>query len=675
MHALPAFKPPFYGAAYYPEDWPDAEVARDIALMKQAGMNVMRIGEFAWSRMEPREGEFDFRWLHRVIGKLADAGIATVLGTPTATPPAWLTTKHPEVLFVTPTGLVIGHGGRRHICPASPVYRDYCRKIVTRMAEEFGRDPRVVGWQIDNEAFNHNDSVHGRVWFSRACCTPASLAAFRAWLEERFGDIQALNRAWCLALWSQEYDSFRQVPAPDPNVWHHPSLLQAWDEFNNECWASFIRLQGDILREKATQPVGTDMMPFPDLDHADLHETLDVVQFNHYDFNDRLWHAAFWFDAMRPIKGASQPFWCTETATTYAGALCTTGTQPPGFCRANSWLAFALGGEANLYWLWRTHWAGQELMHGSVLQTSGRPMHVFGEVQEIAAGLAASAEFLNSTHPEPTGLALHKTHRAWSILRNQPLAAGFDFLGVLQEHWYRPLLAAHLRVDLVGARAGLDAYKVVMSPCLPDLSEGRLRERLLAWIESGGIWVAGPATDIRDREGAKFHHAPHSVLEQWAGAFMKYEQPAHPEEFGVRLADGGETNAKYWTHGYEPRGCDAVLATYTSGPSVGLAAAVEKRVGLGRIVLLGATLEPAATLRLVRRLCAEVGVHPAAQASSSLVVAPRSGGGMQGVVCVEIENRPAEVVLPRAGTDLITGRRVEGPVAVAPFGVLVVRYD
>ena len=161
--------PPYLGAAYYPEDWPAGDVDAEIALMREAGMNVMRIGEFAWSRMEPQEGTYDFGWLHNVVGKLGEAGIRTIMGTPTATPPAWLTERYPEVLFVSEQGRRHTHGGRCHFCPNSPVYRDHCARIVARLAEEFGRDRNVLGWQIDNELFPHS---------ARSCCCAFCLRKF-----------------------------------------------------------------------------------------------------------------------------------------------------------------------------------------------------------------------------------------------------------------------------------------------------------------------------------------------------------------------------------------------------------------------------------------------------------------------------------------------------------------
>jgi beta-galactosidase GanA len=185
------FRPPYFGAAYYPEDWPLDQIDADIDLMKQAGMNCMRIGEFAWSRMEPEEGRYDFGWLHTVVDKLGAAGIATILGTPTCTPPSWLYQRYPECIAVRDDGVRLEHGARRHACPNSSTYRDHCRRIVTAMAKEFGQDSNVVGWQIDNELY----LVRG-LEDHRGCFCDECVGKFRALLQERFGTVEALNAAW-----------------------------------------------------------------------------------------------------------------------------------------------------------------------------------------------------------------------------------------------------------------------------------------------------------------------------------------------------------------------------------------------------------------------------------------------------------------------------------------------
>ena len=651
--------PPYLGAAYYPEDWPIEQIDDDIALMKQAGMNVMRVGEFAWSRMEPDEGVFDFDWLHLAVDKLAAAGIATIMCTPTCTPPAWLTERYPEVLFVDPSGRRSTHGARRHACPISPVYRAHCERIVTRMAQEFGRDDRIIGWQIDNEVYPGS---------GRACCCPACMSKFQDTMRERFGTIERLNEAWCTDLWSQTYQSFEQLPAPHADIWHHPSLLAAWDQFNSKSYVEFVEFQADILHRLTDHPIGTDMMMILGVDHYDMNRNLDVVQYNHYHFREGLWQAAFWFDYIRPIK--TRPFWNTETSTCWGGGTATSSYCEPGFCRANSWMPIAMGGEANLYWLWRSHWAGQELMHGSVVQSCGRPMHIFDEVKEIAQGYRAAAEFINGARPAPTGLAIHFSHTSHVTFKNQPMVNGFDYLGHFLERIYRPLIGAQFRPVVIDPSVDLGAYRVILSPFLPVLDA---RERIWDWIEQGGTWIAGPLTDIRTPDGTKFTHAPFGSLEEWGGVYCRYQIPGEPRDFAIKWSDGTESTGSLWYDMLEPRDSES-LAVYTEGPGAGLAAVTTRKVGKGRVIVLGTLPSPDDLLRMFRPIAAEAGVEPVADASGNLLVIPRAGDAGEGVIVVEFENRPARIALARPATDLLTGRVESGEIEIPAYGVKVLKY-
>ena len=198
--------PILFGAAYYPEDWPESQRPYDIAMMKEAGMNVMRFGEFAWHNMEPRPGEFDFAWLHRVVDDLAANGIKSILGTPTATPPRWFLLRYPDAAVLEPDGFRAKHGGRRHCCSNNPDYRRYSAAIVEAMAKEFGDDPNVIGWQLDNE-------IYGGSGCGCDCCRDG----FQRYLREKYGTIEEVNRQWNLNIFSQAYEILtRSRPRPAP---------------------------------------------------------------------------------------------------------------------------------------------------------------------------------------------------------------------------------------------------------------------------------------------------------------------------------------------------------------------------------------------------------------------------------------------------------------------------
>jgi len=649
--------PPYLGSAYYPEAWPLEQIDEDVALMLQAGMNVARMGEFAWSRMEPSEAQFDFTWLHLAVDKLGAAGIGIIMCTPTCTPPAWLVERYPEVLIMDDNGVRTEHGARRHACPTSPSYRDLCARIVARLADEFAADRNVVGWQIDNELYPSG---------GRGCCCPVCISGFRDALRKRFGTVQALNEAWGTDLWSQTHQDFERIPVPRRGTWHHPSLQTAWMEYQSDSYVAFSDAQADLLHAKGCKMVGTDMMPFGGLNYHKIHRKLDLVQFNHYNNMDTLWHAAFWMDYCRPIKPV--PFWNTETATCWNGATTANGYKEPGFCRVNSWLPVALGGEANCYWLWRAHWSGQELMHGSVVDSWGRPLHIIGEVQEISTGFRTAGTFLSHTRPDVSGLALHFSCWAWLLYEFQSQVNGFQYGGKLTNAVYQPLLAGGWRPDIIDPAASLDPYRVVLSPFLPSLEESGLRDRLLDWIRAGGTWVAGPMTDNRTLHATKYRIAPFSVLEDWASVRVKHQIPGDPRDFGVRWTDGRDSKGSIWYDGLEPSEAET-LATYTEGPVAGLSAVVRRAMGKGQIVLLGTMPQPDD----FRAYLAEL-IPPAIRATDNVLAVPRSGPGGKGMVIVELHNRPGSVDLPSPGTDLLTRKTVSGKLEIAPCGVYVIQY-
>jgi beta-galactosidase len=654
--------PPWFGAAYYPEDWPASQIDTDIELMKRAGMNVMRMAEFAWKQMEPVEGTYDFGWLHDVVARLDRAGIASVLGTPTATPPAWLTQRYPEVLRVDENGRPATHGARRNVCANNPVYRELCGLIVEKMGEEFGKDAAVIAWQIDNE-------VH--VQGHRGCCCTVCQEKFADSLERRYRTIETLNAAWNLNLFSMAYDSFSQIPFPRPDVWHHPSLITAWQEFQGDSQVDFCVEQADILHVFCRQPVGHDMMPILGVSHARMNRFLDVAMFNHYNSTENLWQVPFWMDVCRPLKPA--PFWNTETSTCWFGGTTASAMPEPGFVRANSWIPFALGGEANLYWLWRTHWAGHELMHGSVLSAAGRPLHIFPEVQEIGTGLRAAAPFLTGTRPASPGVALHLSTTAHWMLEYQPMVKDFQYRGAMIEKVYRVLAESHRRVDIIDPAHDLQPYRVVLTPFLPWLGEDDLDTRVKAWIESGGTWVAGPFTDVRNADAAKFTHAPYGVLEDWTGARNVYEIPGDPRQFRASWAGGGDFEGSLWYDSFAPGAAEA-MATYAEGPMKGLAAIVTRKMGKGRIILLGTLPEPAALGDLLARVAADAGLAAPPVASPHLLVAPREGTAGRGVVAVEMAGREASLAVAKKSVDLISGNtHAPGTVTVPAYGVVVLR--
>lgn len=655
-------KKPFLGVAYYPEDWPEENLDGDIRKMKEIGINTVRIGEFAWHRMEPEPGVFDFSFFHRVCNRMKEAGIGVVLGTPTATPPVWLGRMYPEVFTEGENGRRSSHGGRRHCCSNQADYVRYCLRIVEKMGEEFGRDDAVIGWQLDNEIYP----------FGKGCFCPECVRGFRAYLKEKFDGIDRLNEAWGLNIFSQWYDSFDDVPAPR-DAWHNPHLIMEWNLFQSQSHIRFIRQQAVVLHRYTDRPIGTDTMPINGIDYRDMTEYLDIVQFNHYDDPENLYQSCFWFDYLRTIKKAK--FWNTETQTSWNGSTdIRQSMKPDGYCRVNSWLPIALGGEANMYWLWRTHWAGHELMHGAVLDTSGRPMMTAGEIRETARDFSMVSEFLTATEVE-TPVAIHFSSLAWHMHDAQHVVYGWEYMPTVEEHWYLPMANLGLRPDVIDAKQNLDHYQVIFTPMMMTLEEAGLATRMAEWVRRGGIWVIGPLTDVRTLDGTRYQDRYLGMLEELTGVRWEYGIPDQRGQIKATWADGKPFKGETWFEVYSEDPENA-LVNVTEGHQsiVGKSLLLERKVGKGRVIVLGTVPSESDMTRIIRLACEEAEVS-IPSVKGHVMICPRTGKDVSGTVYVEFAGEPAEVRLEEPTVDLLTGQRYLGVLSLKPYGVSVLMKE
>ena len=669
MDARP-IRRPMLGAAYYPEAWPESEQTRDIAMMQKAGITVVRIGEFAWHKMEPREGEYDFSWLHRVIGRLEQAGIRVILGTPSACPPIWLEEKDPEMRLIDDLDQRHQHGGRRHCCSNNPTFLRYSVKIAEEMAKEFGHHPNVIGWQIDNEI----------AAFDFGCYCPHCVREFRNHLESRYGTIEHLNERWNLNLFSQAYDDFSQVPQPRPHTWHSPHLWFEWKTFHAQSHVRFIRAQADVLHRCTDRPVGTDMMPVFNQDYGKMNEFLDVVQYNHYDDEYSLKRELFWFDYMRPIKDT--PFWVTETSTNWNGATSTPANlRPEGFCRANSWLPIVLGAEANMYWLWRQHWAGHELMHGAVLYASGRPMHTFGEVQELAKGFGECADFLENTRVR-TNFAMIASTTTDYLMKQQEVVweeGSHQWETAYTKRLmriYDAIAETGIRPDVLTPMGSFEGHSILFTPFLLTLEEEEQQSRITDWVEKGGIWIAGPMTDIRNDIGAHYRDRKTGILEELTGATLVQQIPDAEHRTPCSWADGTEFRANKWLQLYEVPEDAEVLATVTGGYSalVGKAVAFRKKVGKGEIWVLGTEPSREDLVRLLKAVLAKTGsIQP--KVTGKVAAAYRFGSEFRGICAQEYGGEAGTVTVSVPHTDLLTGEVLQGEITLEPWQTRILKEN
>jgi beta-galactosidase len=465
------------GCCYYPEHWPEAMWAEDAQRMAAMGLSLVRIGEFAWSRIEPEPGLYDWSWLDRAIETLHAAGLQVILGTPTATPPKWLVDQMPDMIAIDQQGRPRGFGSRRHYCFSHEGYRAECARIVTALAQRYGQHPAIVMWQTDNE-YGCHDTV---LSFSQAAAS-----SFRGWLAARYGTAGALNTAWGNVFWSMEYRSFTEVDPPHLTVTEaNPAHWLDYRRFASDQLASFNRAQVDIIR--ALSP-GKDITHnfmgfFTEFDHHAVGRDIDVATWDSYPlgFLEQFWFsseekqaylrqghpdiAAFHHDLYRGCSGGR---WGVMEQQPGPVNWARFNPAPlPGMVALWTLEAAAHGAELTSYFRWRQAPFAQEQMHAGLLRPDSTEAEAANEVR-------AAADELVRIGPQQTAQApaalVFSYEAAWTI-GIQPQGQSFRYLELVFE-WYSALRQRGLDVDIVSPDADLSAYPMVVVPTLPIIPEG-----------------------------------------------------------------------------------------------------------------------------------------------------------------------------------------------------------
>jgi beta-galactosidase len=492
------------GVCYYPEHWDETVWAEDARRMAEAGIGWVRIGEFAWSRMEPEPGRLVWEWLDRAIETLGAAGLKVVLGTPTATPPRWMLTKHSDMLAVDSEGRPRGFGSRRHYDFSHDGYREECRRIARLMGERYGRHPHVHAWQIDNEYDCHATTLS---------YSDAARRAFRDWLAQRYQSPEALNRAWGNVFWSMEYRDWNEIDLPNLTVTEpNPAHVMAFRRFASDQVVRFNRAQTEVLRRLTDRPLIHNYMGRTlTFDHWEVGADLDVASWDSYPIgflSDRIEASpehkarylrqgdpdmqAFHHDLYRGVGRGR--WWVMEQQPGPVNWAPWNPAPLPGMVRLWAWEGFAHGAEVVSYFRWRQAPFAQEQMHAGLLRPDSSPAPGLAEAAQVAREIAEMPEV--ETDPAPVAIVFdYAASWAWET---QPQGRDFDYFRLVFSA-YRALRRAGLSVDILPPDTrDLTPWKAVLAPGLATLTP-----ELIAALEAyRGMAILGPRTNAKTAEMA-----------------------------------------------------------------------------------------------------------------------------------------------------------------------------
>ena len=482
-----------FGVDYYPEHWPKERWATDVKLMKEMGIQVVRMGEFSWFNMEPAEGEFHFDWLEEVIALLDNSGIKTILGTPTAAPPAWIIEKNPDIQPIDSFGNIRHFGGRHHDCQCNPAYKEHVRRFVEAYTNKFANNSGVIGWQVDNELGTLFDLCH----------CPNCTNSFQNWLEKKYQNINTLNESWGTAFWSQGYNNFSQIQTPKQTaVGSNPSQLLDWKCFKSDMVVEFAALQTDIIRRNCPNHFITHNYMCMDnkVDYYKLGELFDFVSNDMYPSGN--WHEmpheqnhelAADHDIVRAFK--KQPFWMMEMQSGAGGWETISHAIDPGEMSVWAVQAIAHGADAILFFRWRTCALGTEQFWHGIIGHSGIPGRTYYEAQKLIDTFGKHMDDIEGSMPVAEVGIVH-SYRQNYALDIQPNHPDLDYRKQLYKY-YRGFYDKQIPVDFVQPTDDFSKYKLIVAP-LQYLMNPDLEKHYIDYVSNGGHLILTMRTGVKD---------------------------------------------------------------------------------------------------------------------------------------------------------------------------------
>ncbi|MEU0566193.1 beta-galactosidase [Nonomuraea sp. NPDC005983] len=654
-----------FGADYNPEQWPREVWDEDMRAMRLAGVNIVSLAIFSWARIQPDEGVWCFDWLDEVMDLLHSNGIAVDLATATASPPPWLTTKHPEILPVDQDGRTLWPGARQHWRPTSPVFREHALRLARALAERYGDHPALAAWHVSNELGCHN--VYD---FS-----DDAAAAFRSWLREKYGTLEELNRAWATTFWSQGYSAWGQILPPRLAA-SYPNPTQQLDfkRFSSDALKDHLKAERDLLHELTPDiPVTTNFMLMggtKGMDYADWALEVDFVSNDHYALTGPQARDELSFSAnLVGSLAGGRPWFLMEHSTSAVNWQPVNLAKKPGAMARDSLTHVAYGADAVCFFQWRQSAGGAEKYHSAMVPHAGQDSAVFRSVVDLGATLDALAPIAGTRRKRAAAAIVFDWDSWWaSELDSHPTSK----LRYRQEalDWYSAFLAAGVRVDVISPGDSFEHYELLIAPILhvvPQALAGRLND----YVAGGGHLVTTYFSGVVNEDD-------HVWLGGYPGA-LRDLLGIRIEEFGP-LLDGDHVDldlgvtGTLWSDRIDVTGVDVkILANYTSGDHAGRPAVTMRTVGVGSASYVSTRLGPDGLGPVLSEFMAASGVRPdlPEDLAGALELAVRTDGDVDYWFLI---NRTDETVVMSS----VDGRRLSAPCladgpALAPGQVCILQ--
>lgn len=650
-----------YGGDYNPEQWPRKVWLEDAQLMQQAGVNLVTLAVFSWSRLETADGVFDFAWLDEVMDLMHAHGIGVDLATPDAVPPAWLIAQHPDILPELADGATFGFGSRQHFDVSHPVYREKSLALAEQMGERYSKHPALCMWHVGNE---YGPVSYGR-WADKA---------FREWLQRKYASLEELNQAWSADVWGQVYSDWSQVGAPaQPRTWSNPTRRLDFHRFTSASMLEHFKAERDILRRHTPDlPIVTNFMRFyKNNDYWAWAAEEDAAALDIYPDpreSDAHVAAALNFDLMRSLRNG-QPWMVMEQATGAVSQWSVNVSKLPGKMRLGSYQAIAQGADSILFFQWRQAKGGTERYHSAMVGHAGPNTRIFREVCELGQELKTLGG-MTGTRSTAKVAIVFDWDCWWALeLGNSPRSD----LNYAQEvlRFYRPLFDANITVDFVNTKSDLSAYSMVIMPASYLLTD-EAAQRFEDHVSDGGRLLVSYLSGIVDESNTIRLGGYPGALRKVLGAWSEEMHPlaGEGEEVKLATADGGTGSASYWMEHLHADGAE-VLASYASGRLSRSPAITRNTFGAGTALYISARVDDAFLESLLTFEREAAGIRPELAAPPGVQVRRRTGNGSSFLLVLNHNDGPARVDVRRGGTDRLTGRPLHGAVELEANGVLV----